>query len=59
MTDDEQLRNKRFNEEMKWLSSALANGALVILGWAFFGPAIDGRPASPNQSFWIFLAIGL
>jgi hypothetical protein len=54
-----QLRNKRFNEAMKWFASASSNMALVILGWAFFGPAIDNRPASPVQGLWILFAVCL
>ncbi|MBW0004513.1 MAG: hypothetical protein JO216_13610 [Hyphomicrobiales bacterium] len=59
MTPEEQLLNKSFNEKMKWLSSAFGNASLAILGFSFLGPAISGTPASPNQSFWIFLALGL
>ena len=54
-----QLRNRRFNEATKWLATASSNMALVVLGWAFFGRAIDGRPANANQALWILFATGL
>jgi uncharacterized membrane protein len=53
---EEQLRNKRFNEVAKWFATACSNMALVILGWSFFGPAIAGTPANPNQSYWLLMA---
>jgi hypothetical protein len=52
----DQLRNKRYNEVAKWFATACSNMALVIVGWAFFGPAIAGNAANPNQSLWLLAA---